>query len=103
MWFEWNADKEALNVRKHGFSFDAARRVFEDQFCVIEVDRVDDETAELRWRAIGAVALSGGKSAVLLVVHVYRKNIHGQEITRIISARAADKKDIRRYQEQTAQ
>ena len=36
----------------------------------------------------------------LLVVHVYREEIDGEEITRIISARRANKDDFRRYQEQ---
>jgi uncharacterized DUF497 family protein len=38
--------------------------------------------------------------AVLLVVHAYREDLNGEEIIRIISARAADHHDIRRYQEQ---
>ena len=37
---------------------------------------------------------------MLLVVHVYREDYRGEEIIRIISARAADKHEIRRYQEQ---
>jgi uncharacterized DUF497 family protein len=37
---------------------------------------------------------------VLLVAHVYREDVHGEEIIRIISARPAEKHDIRRYQEQ---
>jgi uncharacterized DUF497 family protein len=37
---------------------------------------------------------------VLLVVHVYREDYLGKEIIRIISARAAEKHEIRRYQEQ---
>jgi uncharacterized DUF497 family protein len=39
--------------------------------------------------------------AVLLVVHVYREDDRGEEIIRIISARAAEKHEIRRYQERT--
>jgi uncharacterized DUF497 family protein len=38
--------------------------------------------------------------AVLLVVHAYREDDHGEEIIRIISARAAEKHEIRRCQEQ---
>ena len=41
-----------------------------------------------------------GFEAVLLVVHVYREDDNGEEIIRIISARAASKQNIRRYQEQ---
>jgi uncharacterized DUF497 family protein len=41
-----------------------------------------------------------GIAAVLLVVHAYREDCDGQEIIRIISARRAEKDEIRRYQEQ---
>ena len=37
----------------------------------------------------------------LLVVRVYREDHHGEEIIRILSARAAETHEIRRYQEQT--
>jgi uncharacterized DUF497 family protein len=37
---------------------------------------------------------------VLVVVHVYREEQHGEEIIRIISARAAEKNEVRRYQRQ---
>ncbi len=40
-------------------------------------------------------------AAILLVVaHVYREGEHGEEIIHIISAREAEKRDIRRYQAQ---
>lgn len=91
MLFEWDAAKEALNIAKHGFSFDAAQRVFDDAFCSIEAESYWRRHRELRWHALGAVPLSGGKDAVLLVVHVYWKNTHDEEITRIISTRSADK------------
>jgi uncharacterized DUF497 family protein len=39
-------------------------------------------------------------AAVLLVVHAYREDCHGEEIIRIISARRAEKHEIRRYLEQ---
>lgn len=36
----------------------------------------------------------------LVFVHVYREDRGGEEIVRIISARAAEKHEVRRYQEQ---
>lgn len=59
-----------------------------------------DETGEPRWHAVGAARLSSDTAVVLFVVHVYREEIDGEEITRIISARRADKNDVRRYQNQ---
>jgi uncharacterized DUF497 family protein len=81
-----------------------AALIFEDEFCLIVPDRPDPETAEQRWHAIGAVKSEPGVAAVLLVVHVYREEDDGEEIIRIISgpasARAAEKHELRRYQEQ---
>jgi uncharacterized DUF497 family protein len=39
-------------------------------------------------------------SILLVVAHVYRKDKHGEEIIRIISAREAEKHDIRQNQAQ---
>jgi hypothetical protein len=54
---------------------------------------------ELRWHAIGAVQIDPAAAVVLLVVHAYREDRNGEEIIRIISARRAEKHEIRRYQE----
>jgi uncharacterized DUF497 family protein len=59
-----------------------------------------DETGEQRWHAIGRAAIEGEAAVVLLAVHAYRENRHGEEIIRIISARRAEKREIRRYREQ---
>jgi len=74
--------------------------VFEDEACLIVPDRIDPATGEQRWHAIGAVRFEPGAVAVLLVVHVYREEHNGKEIIRIISARAAEKHELRRYQKQ---
>jgi uncharacterized DUF497 family protein len=76
-----------------------AALVFEDEFCLVGPDRIDSVTGERRWHAIGAVRSEPGTVAVLLVVHVYREEHNGEEIIRIISARAAEKHEVRRYQE----
>lgn len=76
-----------------------AALVFEDERCLIGPDRIDEDTGELRWHAVGAISI-GFAVAVLVVVHVYREEHHGEEIIRIISARAAQKHEIRRYQKQ---
>lgn len=99
--YEWDEAKNRTNQRKHGgISFQSAARVFEDEWCLVFVDRIDESSGELRWHAIGALPVEPGSAAVLLVVHTYREVQDGEEIIRIISARKADKNDIRRYQEQ---
>jgi uncharacterized DUF497 family protein len=90
-----------LNQRKHdGISFEMATLVFEDERCLIYPDRIDSKTREQRWHALGAAQIEPDGPAVLLVVHAYREDYYGEEITRIISARAAEKHEIRRYQEE---
>ena len=76
-----------------------AALVFEDERCLVRPDRVDD-VGEQRWHAIGAARIEPDAAVVLLVVHVYREETYGEEIIRIISARKAEKNDIRRYQDQ---
>jgi uncharacterized DUF497 family protein len=91
MQFEWDRAKDAENLRKHKITFAVAARVFDDEHCVFTRDRIDED-GELRWHATGMV-----DAAVLLVVHVYRSTINGEEIIRIISARKASKGESRRY------
>jgi uncharacterized DUF497 family protein len=72
---------------------------FEDFNCLVAPD-VTDESGEQRWHAIGAIQIEPDVAAVLLVVHAYREDHNGEEIIRIISARRAEKHEIRRYQKQ---
>jgi len=91
--------KNRRNQQKHdGISFELAVLVFEDERCLVGMDRID-ETGEQRWHAIGAAHIEPEGAVVLLVVHAYREDCHGEEIIRIISARA-ENHEIRRYQEQ---
>jgi uncharacterized DUF497 family protein len=84
--YEWDEAKNRRNQQKHdGISFEAAALIFDDEHCLVRLDRID-KTGEQRWQAIGAA-------------HVETDG-NGEEITRIISARRAEKRDIRRYQEQ---
>ena len=100
MRFEWDEAKNLRNQRRHdGISFELAALVFEDERCLVYGDRTDSRTREQRWHAIGAARIEPGAGAVLLVVHAYREDYGGEEIIRIISARAAEKHEIRRYQE----
>jgi uncharacterized DUF497 family protein len=76
----------------------ARRTLIRNECCLVGLDRID-ETGESRWHAIGAVTIEPAAAVVLLVVHAYREDWHGEEIIRIISARRAEKHEIRRYQE----
>lgn len=100
MRYKWNECKNVANQRKHdGISFELASLVFEDENRLVGLDRVGEDGEE-RWHAIGVASVEPDISAVLLVVHAYRENRDGEEIIRIISARRANKHEIRRYREQ---
>jgi uncharacterized DUF497 family protein len=106
MQYEWDENKNRPNQRKHGISFEMAALAFEDERCLVRLDRID-EAGEQRWHAIGAARIEPDAAVVLLVVHVYREETNGEETIRIperaangISARRAEKNDLRRYQEQ---
>jgi uncharacterized DUF497 family protein len=101
MRYEWDEAKNLRNQRKHGgISLELAALVFRNERCLICPDRIDRKTEEQRWYAIGTARIEPGAAAVLLVVHVYREDHYGEEIIRIISARAAEKHEIRRYRQQ---
>lgn len=90
--FEWDPEKAAANVRKHGVSFQSAIRVFSDPFHVSELDRV--EGGEYRWQTLGVV--DGVR--LLLVAHTWRDD-DGGEVIRIISARNALGAERKRYEQ----
>ena len=89
--FEWDALKAAANLKKHRVSFATAARVFTDPFALIEQDRVED--GEQRWQTVGLV----DGHLLLLVAHTIWDDDDGAEVIRIISARRAEPKERRRY------
>ena len=91
--FEWDADKAASNLVKHRVSFETAARVFADPFLLMRQDRF--ENGELRWQSIGLV----DGQLVLLVAHTVGDDDDGTEIIRIISARKAEPKERKRYEQ----
>lgn len=101
MRYEWDEEKNRRNQRKHGgISFELATLVFEDERCLVYADRIDDQTGEQRWIALGMAQPAVDAVILLVVAHVYREDKHAEEVIRIISAREAEKRDIRRYQAQ---
>jgi len=59
MRYEWDEEKSLLNQKKHGVSFEVAALAFEDENCLVRLDRVD-QGGEQRWRAIGVARDWGG-------------------------------------------
>ncbi len=95
--FEWDLAKAAINLRKHAISFDIALRVFADPFALTEQVRIEGD--EQRWQTLGIVE----GYLLLVVAHTvrdYEEDGQPIEIIRIISARAADRKERRRYEQE---
>lgn len=91
--FEWDLAKAESNLRKHGVSFETATRVFADPFALVGQDRI--ENGEHRWQALGTV----DGYLLLLVAHTVRDDADGTEVIRLISARRADPKERKRYEQ----
>lgn len=88
MKFEWDPAKAAANLRKHGVSFEAAARAFEDELSATFPDP-DHSRGETRLITYGL----GIDGKLLVISHTER----GGTI-RIISARVATSKERKRYE-----
>lgn len=92
MRFEWDEEKNRRNKAKHKISFTLAQEVFSDSLARFILDSVVD--GEERWKAIGQVR----HRFLLVTIHCYREK-NGEEIIRIISARAASSHERKLYEE----
>lgn len=86
MEFEWDANKAAGNLRKHGVRFAEAATVLEDDAMLT---MPDDESEEERFVGLGM----GSMGRLLVVVYTTR----GDRI-RIISARKATRQERSQYE-----
>jgi uncharacterized DUF497 family protein len=93
MLFEWDERKGKKNLAKHDVDFQTAELVFEDPYAVTIGDPVY-EGEEDRYITPGEI----GPGAVLFVVHTWFAE-KGEEVIRLISARAATSKERKYYEE----
>jgi uncharacterized DUF497 family protein len=91
--FEWNDANAAKHFKKHGVSFEVAARVFADPFALMVQDRI--ENGEQRWQTIGMV----DGHLLLLLAHTVIE-VDDTEVIGIISARKADPKERKRYEQE---
>ena len=89
MKLEWNAVKAAMNLQKHGVSFEEAEPVFLDNGRIEFFDGRKNY-GEDRWATIGLA-----HSAVLYVVYTVRH----EDTIRLISARKANADERKQYRE----
>lgn len=88
--FVWDENKAAVNIKKHGISFEEATSVFEDceALQIYDPDHSEDED---RFILLGISNIL----RVLTVCHCYRE---ADETVRIISARKATKTEQSEYE-----
>ncbi len=84
--FEWDEDKNRINIAKHGIGFERAARIIDGP----TDDRIDDreDYGEARVISLGVIE----DILFLVVVHTDRDGV-----TRIISARPAKRSERRIY------
>ena len=83
--FEWDKNKNEINIDKHSIDFKDALKIFEDKYQISSLDKRKDY-GEIRWKIIGKIF-----GTVISVIYTIRNtNI------RIISARKASR--IERYE-----
>lgn len=88
--FEWDVSKDAENRRKHGVTFEEARTVFLDDFARLIVDP-DHSFGEARFLLLGMSICR----RFLVVCHLDM----GPGVIRIISARRANRRERKQYED----
>ena len=87
--YEWNEEKAAANLDKHGVSFEEAASVFDDPLYIDFYDP-DHSNDEHRYLIIGT-----SKADRLLIVSYTERN----DVVRLISAREVTLSERRAYEE----
>jgi uncharacterized DUF497 family protein len=89
MQFEWDRDKAASNLEKHGVSFEEASSAFGDplSITILDPNHSDDET---RFVLVGTAA----SGRLIVVVHTDR-----DDSVRVISARLATRSERQSYEQ----
>ena len=89
MEFDWDANKAAINLRKHDVSFDEAKTVFDDPLYIGGYDP-DHSYDEDRYIATGQSA----NRRLLVLSYTDRDNV-----IRLITAREATRTEREKYEE----
>lgn len=88
MFIEWDDQKNARNIAKHGIDFIDVADMFNHPMLVLRDERVD--YGEERWIGIGWM-----QQLIGVVVYTERNG----DVIRIISARKATKNEVRLYEQ----
>jgi len=91
--FEWDPNKAATNLRKHGVSFSEAAEIFKDPLALTLFDE-RNSTQEERWITLGQVRVR----RLVVVVHTWQEQDADAIHVRIISAREATAHEAKHYE-----
>src|SRR2546426_11237450 len=92
--FEWDPAKAKANLRKHRIGFDRAAEIFLDPLATSIFDEEHSEHEE-RWVSLG----KDRRGNVLVIIHTFSEVSVDECKIRIISARRANKRETRQYEE----
>ena len=88
-YFDWDENKNRINLEKHGITFEEASTVFFDDRAIL-FDDPEHSIDEDRFLLLGI----SETAKVCIVCHCYRES---NTVIRIISARQATRKEEQRY------
>ncbi|MBV8493806.1 MAG: BrnT family toxin [Alphaproteobacteria bacterium] len=88
--FEWDPIKESLNVEKHHIDFTTASQIWNNPI----VEKIDSRR---EYRETRIIAIGEAEETLLVVVYTWR-----EDTRRIISARKANSREKRRFEEEIA-
>ena len=88
-YFDWDENKNRINLEKHGITFEEASTVFFDDRAIL-FDDPEHSIDEDRFLLLGM----SETAKVCIVCHRYRES---DTVIRIISARQATRKEEERY------
>ncbi len=92
MRFEWDGDKNRLNIAKHGLDLAGARELFSGRAPFLAGLDARSDRGEERWKGIGV--LRGNT----VVVAIFTER--GGDVIRVISLRRASNHERKRYEEE---
>jgi uncharacterized DUF497 family protein len=92
MRFEWDEEKNELNLKRHRMRFETATLVFDDPRAVTLRDVTHEEDEE-RFITLGWL----GNGVIAFVVHTCFE-VAGEEVIRLISARKATPRERKLYE-----
>ena len=91
--FSWDIQKAILNFEKHGVAFEETVTAFDDEDGLDWEDLTHSQDENRRKRLA-----TSSMDRILLIVYTTRSLAHGNETTRIISARRASQRERSAYE-----